>query len=631
MAKQNYIDKLAGQIAKSMKGEKLDEALKGKRPADRIGMFQDLLIEAIKKSTLCCFNGEPYYYGGQIYEPLGKDGWDVFSSIIKRVADRCGMQPGDKLRLESVAKVCKREVKMNVLEIDSSIIVFNNGVVDVEHANSFYRFNKKYKQVTKMNFDYIPAEVPNIWLDFLDDVLQDKGMQNVLQEFMGAIFLDRRKVKIEKMLILKGPGGNGKSVVYETIKGLLGEENIKTIPISGLLGGSDLKYNIASINGKRLNYCTEISTKEFSDTNKLKAIISGEAMEARTLFNNNFTARNIPLLMANANRMPYIKDWSRGWSRKIIILPFDKTIPEDRQDRTLSIKMREAYPGIINWILDGRARLVANNYQFSVSQELQDAVDEYQSESSTVLQFMRAKDYNRSLVELVREPKWLEVRKLYLDYVKWCVRADITPESEKKFSMVLVEAGFNKKKTPSCMTIAVYTDKDERPIKEEYRKPNDVGMIVGMENLAHRLGVSRQNVEKAKASGYLDGCFTMEGGVHWFDVDSSRKAMKKFIKDTDKKKLYHDGKVSREVATMRMRFNKSMRKLKEPFRKADEPNKYAVRRGIIYVEDAFNYQLDKNDATPFLKFVDPDMLKNVEQYSSGELDITETIKNTVAY
>ena len=187
MAKQNYIDRLANQIAKSMRGEKLDEALQGKRPADRIGMFQDLLIDAIKKSTLCCFNGRPYYYGGRIYEQLGREGWDAFYSLVKAVADKCEMQPGDKTKLESVCKVCRREVSLKELKVDNHIIVLQNGVLDVER-NSFHKFSKKFKQVTQMDFDYNPDEYPFLWVDtFLNRVLPDEGMQRVLQDRKSVV------------------------------------------------------------------------------------------------------------------------------------------------------------------------------------------------------------------------------------------------------------------------------------------------------------------------------------------------------------------------------------------------------------------------------------------------------------
>ena len=53
-----------------------------------------------------------------------------------------------------------------------------------------------------------------LWRMFLDEVLPDKNMQKVLQEFLGSIFVDRRVAKMETMLVLRGSGSNGKSVVF---------------------------------------------------------------------------------------------------------------------------------------------------------------------------------------------------------------------------------------------------------------------------------------------------------------------------------------------------------------------------------------------------------------------------------
>lgn len=65
------------------------------------------------------------------------------------------------------------------------------------------------------------------------------------------------------------------------------------------------KQNIASINGKRLNYCSEMQTKEFgANADALKALISGEPFEVRLVYINNFTARNIPLLMGKRQPHP---------------------------------------------------------------------------------------------------------------------------------------------------------------------------------------------------------------------------------------------------------------------------------------------------------------------------------------
>lgn len=590
---------MAKSLYTAMKGERLDKGLAEKRPSDRIGVFQELLIEAIRKSTLCCFNGRPYYFNGRIYVQFGKDSWDAFNSLILRVADKCGLPAGDKTKLEGVKKVCRGEVSLQPLEIDSSIIVLKNGVLELE-TNRFLKFNKKYKQVTQLDFDYNPDEQPYLWTEHFLDMVLDKTCQKVLQEFMGAIFIDRRKVKLEKMLICHGAGSNGKSVIQQTLIGLLGEDNVKTLAISDLIGGAERKQNIASINGKRLNYCSEMQTSEFGkNADALKALISGEPFEVRLVYINNFTARNIPLLMANANRIPYMKDVSHGLSRRLIILPFEKVIEEKDQDRQLVKKLKDEYPAILNWMLAGRQRLIANHYQFSETQRLKDIVAEHQAEGSSVLQFMKAKEYSRGIIDVDYEIRWLKSEQLHIAYQKWCLQNGIEPVKQKPFSQTLMEYGYNYKRASKCSLFGVYV-LNPRPIKEEFKKKNENNQVEGMDNLAHWCGVSRQTVEKMVRNNLLEGCYTKEGRKYWFDLTKSRVAIRRFLRTKDKR--MDDGRVPRDLKAERRSFNKYMSDIGEPFRKYDKPDPHAV--GIIYVADEFNYQLDKDNYKEFIKFKD---------------------------
>ncbi|MEB3372615.1 hypothetical protein SFC43_01335 [Bacteroides sp. CR5/BHMF/2] len=114
----------------------------------------------------------------------------------------------------------------------------------------------------KCSYDYNPEEHIFLWKQFIDEVLPDEGWQHVFQEFLGSIFIDRRTAKIETMLVLRGSGSNGKSVVFETIMGILGRDNVSNFGIGALITGTERKKNIAYINGKRLNYCSEIQALE---------------------------------------------------------------------------------------------------------------------------------------------------------------------------------------------------------------------------------------------------------------------------------------------------------------------------------------------------------------------------------
>lgn len=531
--------KLLNEVFGLMKGEKLDAALQESKSAARVDAVQDLMRSAIIQSSICKFNGTPYYFSGRIYEEMA---WDDFGNLIYDLMRKCKMPNGDYSRVEGVLKVCKRVVAGKALQPDNAIVVFNNCVFDMG-ARRAYSFNRRWVQTTCVPYDYKPEEHVFLWRMFLDEVLPDKNMQKVLQEFLGSIFVDRRVAKMETMLVFRGSGSNGKSVVFETIMGILGRENVSNFGIGALITGNERKKNIAFINGKRLNYCSEIQALEFGkDSDTLKSLISGEPTEARPIYGDNFTAYNIPLLMANANQMPYLKDWSYGMRRRICIIPFEVEIPKARQKKELSRDLEAEYPAIFNWILEGRDRFIANGYKLTDSKELEKVMDEYQAESSTVMKFMYQMNYLCRYEEIAdAEPKWMSSAVLYRRYCKWCKDNNAKEENVTVFGRILSEAGYRKKRTPNgqvyglygaALKEKLYYEKRE-DLRGSYRqrisKPvykNGKRYVYTHEGLAAYLALSIYQITRLFREKRLEGAYHMEGRTTVFDLDAVEKIIK---------------------------------------------------------------------------------------------------------
>ena len=533
--------KLLNEVFGLMKGEKLDAALQEPKSAARVDAVQDLMRSAIIRSSISKFNGNPYYFGGRIYEEMS---WDDFGNLIYDLMRKCQMPNGDYSRVEGVLKVCKRVVSGKNLKPNNAIVVFNNCVFDM-NARMTHKFDRRWVQTTEVPYDYDPDEHIFLWKQFLNQVLPDSNMQHVLQEFLGSIFVDRTVAKMETMLVLRGSGSNGKSVVFETIMGILGRDNVSNFGIGALITGAERKKNIAFINGKRLNYCSEIQALEFGrDSDTLKSLISGEPTEARPLYGDNFTAYNIPLLMANANQMPYLKDWSYGMRRRICIIPFEVEIPKSQQRKEFARDLKAEYPAIFNWILEGRDRFVANGYKLTDSKELEKVMDEYQSESSTVMKFMFQMNYLCRYEDVCDlEPKWMSSTILYRRYVRWCKDNEVKEENSTRFGIILATAGYKKKRTPggqmygifgSALKEKLYYEKRE-DLRGEYRqrisKPiykDGKRYAYTHEGLAYCLSISHYQVQRWFREKKLEGTWHMEGRTTVFDLDAVEKIIKTF-------------------------------------------------------------------------------------------------------
>ena len=96
---------------------------------------------------------------------------------------------------------------------------------------------------------------------------------------------------------------------------------------------------------------------------RLKQIVSGEKIEARRLHQNPFSFVPRVKLLLSANGLPQTHDRSNGYYRSYDVLKFEVQIPENQVDQNLKQKLREELPGILNWAVNGLARLQNNNWK----------------------------------------------------------------------------------------------------------------------------------------------------------------------------------------------------------------------------------------------------------------------------
>lgn len=231
---------------------------------------------------------------------------------------------------------------------------FQNCTLDLNTGNpmphSYYHY---FRYV--LPYDYDPNARCPMFMKYLDEVLPEKDVQNVLAEYIGWIFLP--DLKLEKVLFLYGSGCNGKSVFVDIIEALLGRDNVSHESLSDMCGESGDRSR-ANLAGKLLNTCSDVSPNAFSG-DIFKRIASGEPISTRLLYKDVATLTGYAKMMFCLNELPKTKDNSKGYFRRFLIVPFNVQIPKSRIDPKLAQKIISTeLPGIMNWALQGRARLV---------------------------------------------------------------------------------------------------------------------------------------------------------------------------------------------------------------------------------------------------------------------------------
>jgi len=296
-----------------------------------------------------------------------------------------------------------------------------------------------------LGYNYEPsAECPK-WMAFLQEVLPERGAQRVLQEFLGCIFMDRSKYKLECMMLLYGTGANGKSVVYEIIQDIVGYENMSSYDVSDLTRSNTKDYNLSEIDGKLVNYCSDMDYKD-SSGGGFKKLISGEAVMAREIQKSPREIRDFPIMMDNVNMLPDTSDKSDGHFRRYVIVPFEVTIPKEKQDKKLRLKLREELPGILNWILEGRSRYISNNCKFSDSTLIDSIQLKYRKDQDSIFAFIQ---HNRLEAESEKYTKKqrLPLKDIFMAYESFCVEEGYKPHKRKSFKDYFGSRKFEIKKS----------------------------------------------------------------------------------------------------------------------------------------------------------------------------------------
>lgn len=307
---------------------------------------------------------------------------------------------------------------------DTVFVNLKNGTFEItSNGTRLKTFSSDDFLTYQLPFSYDPNAVCPLFQCYLDKVLPDKQLQMILAEFVGYIFIRTGTLKLEKALLLYGKGANGKSVFYEIIRCLLGEQNTSEYSLQSLT--DDKGYQRAMIANKLVNYASEINGK--LEANIFKQLVSGEAVEARLPYGNPFIMTEYAKLIFNCNELPRDVEQTPAYFRRFLIIPFNVTIPEHEQDKQLAKKIIETeLSGVFNWVLDGLNRLLKQK-DFTYSNVIQESRKQYERESDSVKLFLEEESYRASPSESI------EMKLLYPAYRCFCIENGYKPVNNLNF------------------------------------------------------------------------------------------------------------------------------------------------------------------------------------------------------
>ena len=387
---------------------------------------QLLKIAIANKWGLCKKNGFIYLYNGTYWIEIDKERFQFF---LGNVALQMGVEKfKGKIHTfkEDLFKQFMADAYLPTPKGKINCILINllNGTFEITPTKRGLRnFEQKDFITHQLPFEYDPEATAPQFQKYLDEVLPDKDKQKVFAEFCGYIFIKPSVLKLEKMLILFGSGANGKSVFFEILNALLGTENISNYSLQSLT--NDNGYFRAKIGNKLVNYASEINGK--LETDIFKQMASGEPIEARLPYGDPFILNEYAKLIFNCNELPKDVEHTNAYFRRFLIIGFDVTIPEDKQDKQLPQKIiQNELSGVFNWILQGLDRVLEQK-NFSKCEAVDNARSDYEKQSDSVQLFISEMEYKASTVN------YILISELYPKYKTFCIEDGYRPVGKSKF------------------------------------------------------------------------------------------------------------------------------------------------------------------------------------------------------
>lgn len=360
--------------------ERLDEITRSRASQQRIDDYTSLLREVLVESSLCYLDDELSFFDGRCYVPVSPK---RATSLMGNLLHENGVGASDIRRIGDMPFLVLEERRHR---IDEGKVCFENCVLDAR-SGELLPFGRDIRTDYARPFEFRRDAKCPTWRRFLDEVMPDKDEQACLQEFFGVCFLDRSQLSVEKFAIFVGTGSNGKSVVFDVVKSVIGKDRVSYLSPDQLMN----EKQVVSVVGKKLNFAPDIR-KGASFDSALKALSSGQDVAGWRLYTGTTIIKCPPLVFA-LNEMPRFRDVTSAFFRRVMLFSFDVTIPQERQDRGLAARIIEnESSGVFLWMMEGLWRLQARRGEFTYCEKMATNLESLKrrmrNEENPVLQYL---------------------------------------------------------------------------------------------------------------------------------------------------------------------------------------------------------------------------------------------------
>ena len=366
------------------------------------------------------------YSNGAFFTPDGRmvDPMPLRCEIFEMMREYVGANLAKKVT--NVVDVLKLAAQVEDFPPVTDRIALANGTL---YLDGTFQEGKPEIVRNRLPVRYDPkAPQPVHWLRFLSDLLYPEDIPTV-QEFIGYCLIPSNKG--QRMMVIKGSGGEGKSQIGVVLSRLFGC-NMKDGSIGKI---SENRFARADLEHTLLCVDDDMRMEALRQTNYVKSIVTAQGqMDLERKGKQSYQGWMCARLLAFSNGdLQALFDRSDGFYRRQLVLT-TKEKPAGRvDDPDLAEKMKAEVEGILLWAFEGLQRLAANNFKFTESDRTRENREAVKRDNNNVYDFLDSDGYVRLKADLSASSK-----ELYEAYQIYCTENNLPALKPRSFSEALI-------------------------------------------------------------------------------------------------------------------------------------------------------------------------------------------------
>lgn len=383
-----------------------------------------------------------YIYNGTYWVDIEID---LFKEFLKLITMNLNVPEFLYIDLKFIDTIYKQLLQsdffVNMEVTGRTLINLKNGTLLIRSDRVILlKFNPDDFLTYQLDFEYNEIRKNNRLLYYLDYVLPDKDTQKTLQQAIGSLFI--HSIKLEKVPFLYGTGANGKSVIFEILNGLLNPSLITHYSLESLTNSKG--YERAELENKLINYCSDMNMNNI-DFGMFKQLASGEPIQVRRIYQKPHIMKRYAKMIFNINKIDDADiEQTEGFLRRMLYIPFETTIPLDKQDKKLHEKILKDKAGVLNWIIEGIEEVLENEAIF-ISKRCGDFLDNFIQDSNLTARFVKEHSIKHS------DSETISFQNMYDRFLKFCKNEGEKSIRKTIFNKEMKKLKFTSKRANSGM------------------------------------------------------------------------------------------------------------------------------------------------------------------------------------